>query len=127
MNGSAERDPSPLSAAERKLQGRWQAFDFGSNNRTWRIRFDERSFHAEGGTDDWYKGQVVLRPDEDPAHFDFVIEDCRCELKGQTSSGIYYWKDDSLVISAPRPGRQRPLRFNDRSGDMMQLEKIRDE
>jgi len=122
-----KRGDGPLSPAETKIQGRWQAFDFGSNNRTWRIRFDERSFHADGGVDDWYKGQVVLRPDEDPAHFDFVIEDCRCELKGQTSTGIYYWKDDALVISAPRPGSRRPMRFNDRSGDMMRLEKMLDE
>ena len=54
-------------------------------------------------------------------------KDCLCQLKGQTSTGIYYWKDDALVISAPRPGARRPTRFNDRSGDMMRLEKMLDE
>ena len=34
----------PLTEPETKLQGQWQAFDYGSNNRLWKFRFDERRF-----------------------------------------------------------------------------------
>jgi hypothetical protein len=62
--------------------------------------------------------------EESPAHIDFAIEDCRCDYKGQTSTGIYYWKDDSFVIAAPRPGSGRPPRFNERNGEMMELKRL---
>jgi uncharacterized protein (TIGR03067 family) len=120
-------DEGPLSQDETKVQGHWQAYDYGSVNRQWRIRFDERSFHAEGGTDDWYKGHVVLRPEKDPAQIDFAIEDCLCSHKGKTSTGIYYWEDDSLIIAAPQPGSPRPGRFNTRNGQMMELKKLPEE
>jgi uncharacterized protein (TIGR03067 family) len=120
-------DERPLSEAQSKVQGPWQAYDFGANTKTWKIRFDERNFHAAAGTDDWYEGRIVLRPDEDPAQIDFAIDDCRCSYKGMTSNGIYYWDDDSLVIAAPQPGSQRPKKFVERSGQMMRLRKLNGE
>lgn len=117
-------DDSPLSELEAKVQGGWQAFDFTANTRRWTIRFDERRFHAGAGTEDWYKGRILLRPDEAPAQIDFAIDDCQCSFKGMTSDGIYYWEGETLVIAAPRPGSPRPARFNEMSGEMMRLRRL---
>jgi uncharacterized protein (TIGR03067 family) len=114
----------PLSEVERKLQGEWQARDFSSNSRLWKMSFDRRAFHAQGGTDDWYKGQIVLDPDAQPAQINFLIEDCRCPYKGQASTGIYYWDGEAIVIAAPQPGIKRPDRFVERSGQMIRLKRV---
>ncbi|MCP3981175.1 MAG: hypothetical protein GY716_17895, partial [bacterium] len=116
-----ERPTGPLSSAEQRLQGRWQSYDFASNSRAWKMTFDGREFHAEGGGDDWYTGFITLRSDEDPAWLDFTIEDCLCSYKGTTSHGIYSWDGDSIVVAAPQPGKIRPERFVQNRGDMLRL------
>jgi hypothetical protein len=124
------RDPvatGPLTEIEQSVQGEWQAYDFGSNSRTWRIRFAERRFHASAGADDWYAGHIAFRPDADPAEIDFAIEDCVCSYKGMTSRGIYRRDGSSIVISAPTPGTGRPTRFVERSGSMMRLLRLEGE
>ncbi len=116
----AEAETIP-SGKDEKINGRWQAFDFGTTVKTYRMSFDEDGFSAENGSDEWYVGDIEVWPQESPAHIDFKIEDCRCDFKGMTSRGIYYWDDDSLVISARQPGSERPTRFVKTSGDMMRL------
>ena len=111
----------PLSATETRLQGEWQAYDFAGELKTWKMQFDERGFYAQSGVDDWYRGTIVVRPDEEPPWFDFEIEDCSCSYKGMASTGIYFWDGESVLISAPRPGNPRPPAFNSQSGNMMRL------
>ena len=88
------------------------------------MRFSRRDFRADGGEDDWYEGYVTIRDDTSPAQIDFTIEDCFCEYKGETSSGIFYEDDGTIVIAAPRPGAPRPTRFNPQLGDMLRLRPI---
>ena len=114
-------DDRPLSELESRVQGAWQAYDYNANSKLWKIDFDERSFHAHAGEDDWYKGRISFDADEDPAHINFAIEDCRCAYVGQTSQGIYYWEESALVVAAPTPGRTRPSGFDPRRGSMMRL------
>ncbi len=76
------------------------------------------------GIDDWYQGYIVVRPDEEPPWIDFLIENCRCSFKGMASTGIYFWDGESVVISAPRPGKPRPQSFNPDSGNVMRLMRI---
>jgi uncharacterized protein (TIGR03067 family) len=111
----------PPAAAELRLDGNWQAYDFGSRHKTWAFRIEGGRFRAQGGEDDWYEGRIAMREGETPAEIDFAIEDCRCSYKGMTSEAIYRWEDDALVISAPRPGSARPQRFVEGSGRMMRL------
>ena len=103
------------------MQGSWQAYDFSSNSRTWTMVFAGDRFRAEGGPDDWYEGEIAVDPKADPARIDFKIDDCLCSFKGATSRGIYFWDGKSIVISAPRPGNSRPVRFAEQSGQMMRL------
>ncbi len=116
----AEAETIP-SGEDDKINGRWQAFDFGTTVKTYRMKFDEGGFSAENGSDEWYVGNIEVWPQESPAHIDFNIKDCRCDFKGMTSKGIYYWDGESLVISARAPGSERPTRFVKTSGDMMRL------
>jgi len=111
----------PLSTDETKLQGTWQAYDYASDSRTWKMSFDGREFHAQGGPDDWYAGYIAISTDQKPAHLDFVIEDCRCSFKGMASHGIFHWDGDSIVVAAPRPGTPRPRQFVETNGEMMRL------
>ena len=114
--------PKPAPAGnEPRIEGDWQAEDFSSHFKMWRIRFDDPGFHAEGGEDDWYKGRFTVRPEESPSQIDFAIEDCICSYKGMTSRGIYFWDGDSLVVSAPTPGKPRPSQFVKSSGQMIRL------
>lgn len=111
----------PLTAEETKFQGEWQAYDYASDSRTWKMTFDGRDFRAQGGPDDWYKGYVAISAEHDPGHLDFVIEDCRCSFKGMASEGIFYLDGESIVVAAPRPGSPRPRQFVETSGEMMRL------
>jgi uncharacterized protein (TIGR03067 family) len=110
-----------LTDAEVKIQGEWQAYDFSSQTKTWRMSFDGRRFRARAGEDDWYEGRVELRDGERPAQIDFLIEDCRCSYKGMASEGIYRWDGESLILAAPQPGAPRPTWFVETSGSMMRL------
>ncbi len=78
------------------------------------------------GPDDWYKGEVEIRPDASPPEIDSHIQECRCEFRGETSKGIYRWDGDSNILSAPRPGSPRPAVFNLSSGEVVRLERIED-
>ncbi len=54
----------------------------------------------------------MIRTDEEPAQLDFVIEECAdCRFKGQTSTGIFYFDGETIVVSAPPPGEARPKDF----------------
>jgi len=68
-------------------------------------------FCADTQPDEWYEGYIVLRPDEEPAHFDFVIEDCNCGFKGQTSEGIFYLDGETVVVLSASPDSTRPPNF----------------
>lgn len=129
----AQRSPTPLaptrmtgklSRAESRFQGLWQSYDYNTNSQAWKMRFTERSFRAEAGPDEWYEGYVSIRDDTSPAQIDITIEDCLCDLKGQTSAGIYYEEDGEIVISAPSPGWARPNRFIKSNEDMLRLRRI---
>lgn len=123
-----EADPATPAGVPPKIQGRWQAYDFGLPFKTYEIHVEGTSFRADGGPDEWYEGQLAVRPDSDPAQIDFKIEDCRCDFKGTTSKGIYYWHEDgSLVIAAPRPDSPRPEAFLHSTGQLMQLRRIEGE
>ncbi len=111
----------PLTVEESKLQGDWRAYDFASRSKLWKFHFDGRRFRADGGTDDWYEGRIVIRANSTPAQIDFEIEECRCSFEGMTSEGIFYWDEDSIVIAAPQPGTLRPRSFFRSSGQMMEL------
>ena len=127
LDSPQEADPArPLTAEEERLQGVWRAYDFVTRSKLWKFSFAGRRFHADGGTDDWYEGRVVMRSDASPAQFDFVIEDCRCGFKGMTSAGISYWRDDSIVIAAEEPGKPRPSGFGRSSGQVMELVRERE-
>jgi uncharacterized protein (TIGR03067 family) len=118
----AKTEPArDLNDAEVKIQGDWQAYDFSSQTKTWRMSFDGHRFRAQAGDDDWYEGRIALREREKPAQIDFAIEDCNCSYKGTISEGIFRWDGDSIVLAAPRPGAPRPTWFVETSGQMMRL------
>ena len=80
-----------------------------------------------GGVDDWYEGQIAIRPDADPAQIAFTIEGCRCPYVDQTSQAIYTWNGEALIVYAPRPGSTRPKRLSKSMGGMMTLMRLTDD
>jgi hypothetical protein len=118
-----ETDP-PGSAAVDKLQGAWQAHQNGT--KSWTIRFDGLEFHAVVGPDDWYRGRIFVRHDEQPSEIDFLIEDCVCGYKGESSDGIYRWDEDTLTLGTPMPGTRRPTFFNEQKGEVVTLRRVDD-
>ena len=94
----------PLSAAELKFQGTWRP--------GYTIVIDGRDFCADTQPGEWYEGYIVIRPDEELAQIDFVIEECPgCSFKGQASTGIFYLDGETIVVVAPSPGKARPQDF----------------
>ncbi len=85
---AAEAEPDkpkatgPLSAQESKIQGDWQAYDFKSSEKLYKMRFSGRDFRADV-RDERYEGYIAIRTDEEPAHLDFMIEDCQCGFRGR--------------------------------------------
>ena len=118
-----ERKTEPVgSPAVDKLQGRWQAYQNGV--KSWTIEFDGLSFFAELNPDDWYRGKIFVRPDEQPSEIDFLIEDCVCGYKGESSDAIYRWDAGTVALVTPRPSNPRPTFFNERRGEVVQLRRI---
>lgn len=113
---------SPTSAPPAKWLGHWQAYEYGT--KSWTIRFEGRNFHAVLGVDDWYRGTIALRPEMEPAEIDFLIEDCRCSLVGRTSKAIFAWDGDVITLAAPSPGSPRPTVFDEKSGQIVRLERM---
>ena len=114
----------PAQTAEilQPFQGSWQAYQYGS--KAWTIDIQEQRFRGVLGPDDWYEGQIRLRPDRDPAEIDFMIENCRCSYRGMTSQGIFRLNGKSIVLAAPTPGSSRPDAFNPNDGRMVELKRI---
>jgi len=104
----------PLSAVEAKLQGIWKP--------GYTLVFEGRDFCADTQPGEWYEGYIVIRTDEEPAQFDFVIEECPgCSFKGHTSTGIFYVDGETIVVLSPTPGEARPQDFESKD----QLVKMR--
>jgi len=61
----------------------------------------------------WYKGTFSIKTSTDPKEIDLVIEDtAMAQFKGQTSLGIYAFKEGILFLAMNRPGAdQRPTQF----------------
>ena len=78
------------------------ACQYGS--KAWTIDINEQRFRGVLGPDDWYEGQIRLRPDTVPGEIDFMIENCRCSYRGMTSQGIFRLDGESIVLAAPTPG-----------------------
>ena len=112
---------SSLTDAEERLQGRWDAYAYGTSSKNYDISFDQRRFRADGAAGDWYTGRVDVRDEGEPPEMDFVIEDCSCSHKGKTSQAIFRWEGESLVMAAPAPDDPRPTEFDESSGQMMEL------
>ena len=89
--------------------------------KTWAFWIDGRTFRAEGSGDEWYEGQVLIDPRQDPAWIDFVIDDCSCAYKDGVSTGVFQWDGDSIVIAAPTPDDPRPTSLDKDAPDIMRL------
>ena len=113
-----------LTATEERLQGRWQAYAYGTNSKNYDISFDQSRYRAEGAAGDWYTGRVDVRDEVEPSELDFVIEDCECKYKGMTSQAIFRWEGESLAMAAPAPDAARPAGFVESSGQMMELRRF---
>jgi uncharacterized protein (TIGR03067 family) len=111
----------PLSPAEAKFHGTWQGYDFDQTMKTWSFWIDGRTYRAEGGPSEWYEGQVLIDPRQDPAWIDFTIETCSCAYEGGVSTGIFEWDGDTIVIAAPTPDDPRPTALDPAAPDIMRL------
>ncbi len=98
----------PLSPQEAKFQGTWKS--------GYTIIIEGRDFCADTQPGEWYEGYIVIRTDEEPAQIDFVIEECACGFKGETSKGIFYSDGETIVVVAPPPGKARPQDFEKKDG-----------
>jgi len=98
-----KKTTGPMSPLEAKLQGTWKP--------NYTIVIEGRDFCADTQPGEWYEGYIVIRADEEPAQFDFVIEDCACGFKGMTSEGLFYLDGETVVVVSPPPGNARPQDF----------------
>jgi hypothetical protein len=119
-----ESSTDPLTDAEERLQGQWQAYAYGTEFKHYEISFDKRQYRADGEAGDWYTGRIDVRDESEPAQLDFVIEDCECKYKGMTSLSIFRWEGAYMVMAGPEPGADRPEDFDESSGDMMELRRL---
>ncbi len=110
------------SPSVQKMQGSWQAYRNGV--KSWTMEFDGRAFHAVMSPDEWYRGEVFVRPGDDLSEIDFLIEDCTCGYKGESSDAIYRWEGETVRVGAPSPGAPRPTFFNEQKGEVFQLRRI---
>jgi uncharacterized protein (TIGR03067 family) len=109
-NADNPKATGPLSAVEAKFQGTWKT--------GYTIIIEGRDFCADTQPGEWYEGYIVIRPDEEPAQIDFVIEECPgCSFKGQASTGIFYFDGETPVVVAPPPGEARPKDFKTVEGE----------
>ncbi len=90
------------------------------------MKIDGLDFHAQVSADDWYRGKIFVRPSTELSEIDFLIEDCVCGNKGQSSDAIYRWDGDTVTVGTPMPGRPRPTFFNEHKGEVVQLQRIRE-
>ena len=102
-NAARPKPTGPLSPQEAKFQGTWKP--------SYTIVIEGRDFCADTQPGEWYEGYIVIRTDEEPAQIDFVIEECACGFKGETSKGIFYSDGETIVVVAPPPGKARPQDF----------------
>ncbi len=102
-NADNPKATGPLSPLEAKFQGTWKP--------NYTIIIEGRDFCADTQPGEWYEGYIVIRPDEEPAQIDFVMEECAGGCHGQTSKGIFYLDGETIVVSAPPPGAARPQDF----------------
>ena len=103
-----------------RLDGRWQVWYTKGQFKSYLMEFSGDRFHAIEG-EQWYKGEVVIDAEADPARIDFTIRECKCGFLGKTSTGIFRWNGDAIEIRAPEPGKPRPTKFDEKAGGSMRL------
>ncbi len=103
-----------------RFDGRWQAWYASSQSKSYEMKFSGDRFNAVDG-EQWYKGEVVIDAETDPARIDFTIRECNCGFVDKTSKGIFRWDGDVIEIRAPAPGDPRATEFDEESGETMRL------
>ncbi len=103
-----------------RFDGRWQAWYASSQSKSYEMEFSGDRFNAVDG-EQWYKGDVVIDAEADPARIDFTIRECSCRMVDETSKGIFRWDGDAIEIRAQEPGVPRPTEFDDKAGDAVRL------
>jgi uncharacterized protein (TIGR03067 family) len=103
-----------------RFEGRWRAQYTTSQSAFYKMEFSGDRFHAVNG-DQWYKGEVAIDAEADPARIDFIIRECDCGFLGKTSKGIFRWDGDTIEIRAPSPDDPRATEFDQKSGETMRL------
>jgi len=103
-----------------RFDGRWQTWYTSSQSKSYEMEFSGDRFHAVHG-EQWYKGEVVIDAEADPARIDFTIRECKCGFVDKTSEGIFRWGGDAIEIRAPAPGDPRPTEFDEKAGETMRL------
>ena len=103
-----------------RLDGRWQVWYTKSQSKSYEMEFSGDRFHAVDG-EQWYKGEVVIDAEADPARIDFTIRECDCGFVDKTSTGIFRWDGDVIEIRSPEPGDPRPTEFDEEAGATMRL------
>ena len=111
-----------VSGAETsRFDGRWQVRYTSSQSEPYEMEFSGDRFDAVHG-EQWYKGEVVIDADADPARIDFTIRECNCGFVDKTSKGIFRWDGDGIEIRAPEPGAPRPTEFDVEADETMRLD-----
>ncbi len=103
-----------------RFDGRWQVWYTSSQSKSYKMEFSGDRFHAVDG-EQWYKGRVAIDAEADPGRIDFIIRECDCGFQDTTSQGIFRWDGDVIEIRAPEPGKPRPTKFDEKSGETMRL------
>ena len=103
-----------------RFDGRWRAGYTTSPSAISEMEFSGDRFHAVNG-EQWYKGELAIDAEADPARIDFTIRECECGFLDKTSTGIVRWDGDVIEIRAPEPGDPRPTQFDEKSGATMRL------
>jgi uncharacterized protein (TIGR03067 family) len=105
-----------------RFDGRWQVRYTSSQSKPYEMEFSGDRFDAVHG-EQWYKGEVVIDAEADPAQIDFTIRECNCGFVDKTSKGIFRWDGDRIEIRAPEPGPARPMEFDEEADETMRLDR----
>jgi len=111
--------PAPKAQSKAtEVEGTWIGPEAADQQSKWTFKFAGNRLEVTGPTNqEWYKGSILISPEESPKRADFIIQECSDEsLVGKISVGIYKLDGKKLTLAASAPGNTtRPTALDSQS------------
>jgi len=100
----------PIAAELQPLQGTWEGFMVGSEDRKITITITGNSLHFRRDTDFWFKTTFTLPPGTYPQQLHATIKDCAepCDDIGKVVFAIFKIEDGTLTLAGIQASAVEP-------------------